>query len=550
MGKMDEDTFFDAFGEHTAVAALAVLEEKNGKKVARRDASGRLLVELHEAFPDMLNFHPDVQRKEDEREKMLLLSDLCRKLPFPYSSMTGPECWSLPAVLEKEAYFNEFQEKGISEEEYQQMIALSERTQATSFLDTHNTYLDNDIFQLAAIVTQQRKVFHEICGLDPLHYLGMPGAAFQACLKLSGAVFQNITRECLGSPELSMQLMTDVNENIRGGLSCAFIPLLEANNPSCQNYRPCDPEEHVWIGSVDATNLYGFCMTQPLPVGDYKRVEMPEDGLAFLHELIDGYTDESKVGYMLVVDFEVPEKLHDKFDFAPVSQRKVKMEELSRRQRLIKFGRLTPQQKVKALQTLTLPKSCLNGCEKLVPDLGPRTQGLHIGHAKLLKELGVEFTAVHRIWSFKQGRVLEGFIKDMAKRRREAVDESTKTTLKLIVNAMYGKFLERKERGKQIKIHTCPNKCRKYALKKTCNLNMKIQAHKDLPDGTKSFLGITAHSPSKATVLDTPRMVGWTVLEMARRHMYNFYYNVMKKIFGEKLDIAYMDTDSIHYRIK
>jgi hypothetical protein len=32
--------------------------------------------------------------------------------------------------------------------------------------------------------------------------------------------------------------------------------------------------------------------------------------------------------------------------------------------------------------------------------------------------------------------------------------------------------------------------------------------------------------------------------------MYNFYYNVMKKIFGESLSIAYMDTDSIHYRIK
>ena len=42
-------------------------------------------------------------------------------------------------------------------------------------------------------------------------------------------------------------------------------------------------------------------------------------------------------------------------------------------------------------------------------------------------------------------------------------------------------------------------------------------------------------------------MVGWAILEYARRHMYSFYYKVLKKMFGEKLRIAYTDTDSIHY---
>ena len=53
----------------------------------------------------------------------------------------------------------------------------------------------------------------------------------------------------------------------------------------------------------------------------------------------------------------------------------------------------------------------------------------------------------------------------------------------------------------------------------------------------------------KATVLDTPRMVGWAILEYAKLHMYDFYYNVLKVIFGDNIKIVYMDTDSIHYII-
>ena len=197
-----------------------------------------------------------------------------------------------------------------------------------------------------------------------------------------------------------------------------------------------------------------------------------------------------------------------------------------------------------------MPASMLNGCVKLVPDLKARTQGLHIAHLKLLIELGALVTRVHRIWSFKQGRVLKDFIHDMAARRRDAPDEASKASLKLIVNSIYGKFLERKERGRQIRVHTNLARCRRAALKKTCNMHVKMQMLKKLPTGETSFLGITAHAVRKPIVLDTPRIVGWTVLEYARRHMYNFYYNVLKKIFGDMLEIGYTDTDSIHFRIK
>jgi DNA polymerase type B, organellar and viral len=536
---------------HKDADGKPIVDEKGGKKKPRRDKeTGQLLVDVEAAFPDMINFHPDIANSF-EHERRALLSDLCRKLPFPYKSMKGPECFSLPAVLDKEAYYDDLKDKEVADEDYQTVQLVSRKTNARTFLDSLVTYFANDLLQLASIVSQQRKAFYEICGLDPLHYLGMPGAAFQACLKLSGVTFKNITKECMGEPALAKAMMNDIQENIRGGLSCAFIPLIKANFPGCKAYDENKPQ--VYIGSLDATNLYGFCMKQPLPLGDYAKVDLPDEEdakLAFMEKLVADYTDDSETGYMVKVDFHVPEDKHDFFDFAPVSQRKVAMSELSIRQRAVKFHKLTEAQRQRALKTNTMPKSMLDGCPKLVPDLGHRTQGLHIAHLKLLLELGIRVTKVHRIWSFRQGRVLSNYIDMLATRRRNAIDESTKSTIKLIANALYGKFLERKERGRIVKIHNNMELCRRAALKKTCGMHVKIQMLKKLPTGETSFMGMTAHHQKKAVVLDTPRIVGWAILEYARRHMYNFYYNVLKKIYGDSVSIAYMDTDSIHYRIQ
>jgi hypothetical protein len=537
---------------HKDLNGKPILDDAGGKKKPRVDVNGHMEVDVEAAFPDMILFHPDVTKLAD-REARDVLHRLCMKLPFPYKAMTDPDCWNLPPVLPKEAYFQEFKKEDIKDADYEKLQLLSARTGATSFLDTLLTYQANDILQLASIIRQQRKAFKEICGLDVLNFLGMPGAAFQACLKMSKAVFNNITSECMGNPQLALKLMEDIQQNIRGGLSCAFIPLAKANFPGLKDYEECEPPEYVHLGSLDATNLYGFCMKQPLPVGDYKLVNIPEAAdkkQDYLKRLVEAYSDDSETGYMVVIDFDVPEELHDFFDFAPVSSRQVQLEELSIRQRAVKFRKLTEEQRERALKNKKFPRSMTTGCKKLVPDLKLRTQGLHIAHLKLLMSLGIRIVALHRIWSFKQGRVLSSWVDEMAARRRDAMDESTKNTLKLMVNAPYGKFLERKERGRRLRIHTDATKCRRAALKSTCDMHVKIHMLRTLPDGSVSFMASTAHAQRKAVVLDTPRMVGWAILEYAKRHVYDFYYNVLKKIFGEKLSITYTDTDSIHYRIQ
>ena len=50
-------------------------------------------------------------------------------------------------------------------------------------------------------------------------------------------------------------------------------------------------------------------------------------------------------------------------------------------------------------------------------------------------------------------------------------------------------------------------------------------------------------------VLDRPIYIGFSVLELAKLHMYKFHYNVMKPYFGENLQLLFTDTDSLTYKL-
>ena len=67
MGKLQEEDFFSTFGQHTAVAALAVLEEKNGKKRIIHDATHGVRVNHRVKCRDK-------QRMPGPKEKFYLLS--------------------------------------------------------------------------------------------------------------------------------------------------------------------------------------------------------------------------------------------------------------------------------------------------------------------------------------------------------------------------------------------------------------------------------------------------------------------------------------------
>ena len=66
-----------------------------------------------------------------------------------------------------------------------------------------------------------------------------------------------------------------------------------------------DDEESSYIQDLDGNNLYGWAMSQKLPVNDFKWVKKVS---RIDKDFIKNYDEDGDIGYFLGVDIEYPKK--------------------------------------------------------------------------------------------------------------------------------------------------------------------------------------------------------------------------------------------------
>ena len=120
-------------------------------------------------------------------------------------------------------------------------------------------YVQSDTLLLANVFENFRNKCIEIYGRDPAHFLSTPGLAWQACLKKTGIELELST-------DADMLLM--VEKGIRGGICHAICRYAEAYNKYIKNYDK--NKESSFIEYLDGNNLYGWAMSQKLPVDGFK----------------------------------------------------------------------------------------------------------------------------------------------------------------------------------------------------------------------------------------------------------------------------------------
>ena len=107
----------------------------------------------------------------------------------------------------------------------------------------------------------------EIClniyELDPVYFVSAPGLAWQACLKKTGVKLELLT-------DIDMLLM--VEKGTRGGICQAKHKYAKASNKYVKNYNKNIQSSYMQY--LDANNLYGWTMSQKLPVNDFKWVKI------------------------------------------------------------------------------------------------------------------------------------------------------------------------------------------------------------------------------------------------------------------------------------
>jgi hypothetical protein len=126
-------------------------------------------------------------------------------------------------------------------------------------------------------------------GLDPAHYLSAPGLSWDTFLKRSGSEIELMS---------DMDMFQFFEKGMRGRTSYIAHRYSKANNKHMSTHD--EEMENSYLMYLDANNLYGCAMSQPLPNGGF---ELVEDTSKIN---IDDYLGDEGRGMVLEVDMEYP----------------------------------------------------------------------------------------------------------------------------------------------------------------------------------------------------------------------------------------------------
>ena len=103
-----------------------------------------------------------------------------------------------------------------------------------------------------------------------------------------------------------------IEEGIRGGMCQSVHTYAKANNKYMKNYDK--NIDSSYLNYLDGNNLYGWAMSQKLPINGFKWVT---DVSRFNERFIKNYNENSDIGCFLEVDVEYPKELFSSYKDLP-----------------------------------------------------------------------------------------------------------------------------------------------------------------------------------------------------------------------------------------
>ena len=212
---------------------------------------------------------------------------MTRKGVYPYEFFDSWEKFEEHQLPSKDEFFSSLTDSNISDEEYRHAQNVYNTMQMQSLREYHDFYLLCDVLLLSDVFETFRDMCMEHYQLDPAHFYTVPGLSWDSALKMTDVKLELLTR-------IDQHLF--IEDGIRGGVAVISHRHAKANLPSLPDYDYTKPKEHLiyW----DANNLYGWAMSQPLPISDFKW--MTEEDIQQLD--VQTIPDTSDAGYILEVD--------------------------------------------------------------------------------------------------------------------------------------------------------------------------------------------------------------------------------------------------------
>ena len=114
--------------------------------------------------------------------------------------------------------------------------------------------------------------------------------------------------------------MLMVEKGIRGGICHAIHRYAKANNKYMKIYD--ENEESSYTQDLDANNLYGWTISQKLPLRNFKWITNVSK---IDKDFTKNYDEDSSKGYILEVEVEYPRKLHNLHSDLPFLPERIKI---------------------------------------------------------------------------------------------------------------------------------------------------------------------------------------------------------------------------------
>ena len=225
---------------------------------------------------------------------------LTRKGVYPYEYVNSWDRFNETQLPPKDAFYSNLNMSSISKDDYQHAQRVWEEFGIHNLGDYHDLYLRTDVVLLANVYEAFRDTCLKHNKLDPVHFYTSPGLTWKACLKRTG-----IKLELLTDPDMLLMF----ERGIRGGITQAVRKYASANNKYIgDRFEP--KSESSYLQYLDANNLYSWAMSQPLPTGGFKWVDVNPNEISELATRTDK-------GYILEVDVSYSRELHNPHNDLP-----------------------------------------------------------------------------------------------------------------------------------------------------------------------------------------------------------------------------------------
>ena len=444
------------------------------------------------------NLQPDdfVNTKAIFKHKIDLLT---QKGVYPYDYVSCISKFDETQLPAQKEFYSKLNDEDITDDEYQHALNVWKTFGCKNIRDYHDLYLKSDVLLLADVFENFRSTCLRHYNLDPAHYYTSPGLAWDACLKETGQELQLLH-------DYDMLMMFE--KGIRGGISHISKRYAEANNKYMENYDPDKPSSYIQY--LDANNLYGWAMSQPLPTGGFKW--MKNLTTHFVIKILENEQARQQKqgkhgphGFVFEVDLEYPSELWKKHNDYPLAPERLN----------------------------------IDGIEKLICHFKPRKNYVvHFVNLKQYLEMGMILTAVHRGISFNQSPWMESYIRKNTELRKCAANSFEKDFFKLMNNSVFGKTIENIRKRQNIVL--LDDRAKALKLSSRPNFDRATIFDPNL---------VAIHMKKTEVYFNKPIYVGQAILDLSKTLMYDFHYNYIQEKFP-KANLLFTDTDSLMYKIR